>query len=267
MYTNELETAKRAARKAAELVRSFDGNRSDLHIRQKEKFDLVTDADMASEEIIRSIILETFPDDVFVGEETSLLHIDGSGRRWIVDPIDGTTNFAHGFPPYCISIALYDGFEPLVGVVLEVARNEMFHAIKGQGAYLNDVRISVSQLEEPSNALFGTGFPVNEGMDYTSLLELAEVILVETQGLRRAGSAAYDLCSVAAGRLDGYYEIGLQPWDVAAGALLVSEAGGHVTDMNGGTNWLLGKQILVGGASMHRWLKKAIYTAAPELTL
>src|SRR5690606_12620870 len=126
---------------------------------------------------------------------------------------------------------------------------------------------SVTHLDDPSNALIGTGFPVQEGFDYTSLLELAEVMLVETQGLRRAGSAAYDLCCVAAGRLDGYYEINLKPWDLAAGALIVSEAGGLVTDMNGGSNWLLGKQILVGGASMHRWLKKAIYTAAPELTL
>ncbi len=264
MYANELEVAIKAARSAAEKVRDYDRNRSTLQIRSKEKFDLVTDADLESERIIRQIITEAFPEDAILGEEGSAEELT-SGRRWIVDPIDGTTNFAHGFPPYCISIALYDGPEPLVGVVLEVSRDELFTATKGGSTRLNGNLVKVSATTELSRSLIGTGFPVQEGIDYTSMLTLAHRILSDTEGLRRPGSAAYDLCCVAAGRLEAFYEMNLKPWDVAAGALLVMEAGGSVTDFKGGSDWLHGRSIVAGNRSIHQWLQKCIQESALEL--
>lgn len=264
MYVKELEVAVAAARKAAEKIREYDQNRSSLHVRSKEKYDLVTDADVASELLIRQIISDAFPQDQILGEEGSAEELT-VGRRWIVDPIDGTTNFAHGFPPYCVSIALYDDAEPLVGVVLEVSRDELFTAVKGIGTQLNGKPVTVSPTSDPSRALIGTGFPVQEGIDYTSLLRLAYKILSDTEGLRRPGSAAYDLCCVAAGRLDAFYEINLKPWDLAAGALLVKEAGGVVTDFRGGESWLHGRRIIAGNSYMHGWIAKCIKETAPEL--
>lgn len=264
MYVKELEVAVKAARMAAEKIREYDQNRGALHVRSKEKFDLVTDADVASERIIRQIITDAFPQDQILGEEGSNEELT-TGRRWIVDPIDGTTNFAHGFPPYCVSIALYEDAEPLVGVVLEVSRDELFTAVKGGGTRLNGKPVSVSPTSDPSRALVGTGFPVQEGIDYTSLLRLAHKILSDTEGLRRPGSAAYDLCCVAAGRLDAFYEINLKPWDLAAGALLVKEAAGVVTDFGGGEGWLHGRRIIAGNSYMHGWIAKCIKETAPEL--
>jgi myo-inositol-1(or 4)-monophosphatase len=264
MYDNELDVAVKAAKRAAEKVREYDQNRSNLKIRSKEKYDLVTDADVAAELIIRGIITEAFPGDAFLGEEGSPEDLT-TGRRWIVDPIDGTTNFAHGFPPYCISIALYDDLTPLIAVVLEVSRNELFTAVRGGGTKLNGKSVSVSSISDPTNTLIGTGFPVHEGMDYTSLLKLTQKILIETEGLRRPGSAAYDLCCVAAGRLDAFYEMNLKPWDLAAGALLVLEAGGIVTDFHGGNDWLLGRRIIAGNPQIQQWVQKCIHETAPEL--
>lgn len=264
MYAIELEVAVTAARKAAEVIRGHEQNRTKLGIRSKQKFDLVTDADVASEAIIRKVLSESFPDDQILGEEESIEELT-SGRRWIVDPIDGTTNFAHGFPPYCVSIALYDDAKPLVGVVLEVSRDELFTAVKGGGTWLNGKQVMVSSTTDPSRALIGTGFPVQEGVDYSSLLRLAQRILSDTEGLRRPGSAAYDLCSVAAGRLDAFYEIGLSPWDLAAGALLVTEAGGVVTDFRGDNNWLHGRRIIAGTPSVQSWVRDCIQETAPEL--
>jgi len=257
MYANEMEVAIKAAKMAAQKVREYDQNRDSLGIRSKEKYDLVTDADVASELIIRDVISRAFPNDAFLGEEGSPEDLT-PGRRWIVDPIDGTTNFAHGFPPYCISIALYHDREPLVAVILEVSRDELFTAVRGGGAKLNGVSIAVSTITDPTNALIGTGFPVQEGIDYSPLLKLVERILSNTEGLRRPGSAAYDLCCVCAGRLDAFYEMDLKPWDVAAGALLVMEAGGVVTDFRGGDDWLLGRRIVAGNTAIHPWLQKCI---------
>lgn len=264
MYARELEVAVTAARRAAEIIREHDSNRMHLGIRSKHKFDLVTDADVASEAAIRKVLTEAFPGDQILGEEESVEELT-TGRRWIVDPIDGTTNFAHGFPPYCVSIALYEDAQPLVGVVLEVSRDELFTAVKGGGTKLNGEPVTVSSTTDPSRALIGTGFPVQEGIDYTSLLNLAQRILSDTEGLRRQGSAAFDLCSVAAGRLDAFYEIGLSPWDLAAGALLVTEAGGIVTDFKGGDNWLHGRRIVAGNPSVQPWIGKCIQETVPEL--
>lgn len=264
-YHHELTVAINAAQKAAELIKDFDQNRSRLGIQLKEKYDLVTDADIASEKLIREIIGLHFPDDSFLGEEgrdNEFLE----GRRWIVDPIDGTTNFAHAFPPYCVSIALYDSREPILGLVLEVSRNELFFAVKGEGAYCNDTAIYISEIKDIDRTLIGTGFPVEAGVNYDKMLNIVRAILKETQGLRRAGSAAYDLACVAAGRLDGFFETGLKPWDVAAAALIVSEAGGIVTDFLGGSNWLHGRKIIAGSSITHTYLSNLIKESGSDLT-
>lgn len=265
MIPFDLEVAVQAAQKAAEVVRRFESERDGMSVRHKEKFDLVTDADVASEETIKAHIASHFPADAFLGEETSLVDPERSGRCWIVDPIDGTTNFAHGLPPYCISIALYENGRPLVGVVLEVARNEMFTAHKGGGAFLNGRPIHVTETTDPVQSLVATGFPVTDGTDYTDLLAMGEQVLIRTQGFRRPGSAAFDLCAVAAGRVDVYYEIGLKPWDVAAGVLIASEAGAVVTDMDGGQDWLLGRRIIVGNPAIHAWTLDLLAEYAPAL--
>lgn len=263
-YFHELSVAIQAARKAALIILDFDQNRSELGIHLKEKYDLVTDADIASEKCIREIIQNNFPNDAFLGEEgRDPERVEG--RRWIVDPIDGTTNFAHAFPPYCVSIALYDGTQPILGLVLEIARNELFYAVVGEGAFCNDRPISVSGITAIDRTLIGTGFPVEEGVNYDKMLSIVRTILKETQGLRRAGSAAYDLACVAAGRLDGFFETGLKPWDVAAAALIVKEAGGIVTDFSGGDSWLHGRKIIAGTSLVHPYLKKLIFQVGSEL--
>lgn len=263
-YYRELSIAIQAGKEAATLIKTFDRNRSQLGIHLKEKYDLVTDADIASEKCIREIIMSHFPEDSFLGEEgrdEEFLE----GRRWIVDPIDGTTNFAHAFPPYCVSIALYDSLEPILGVVLEVSRNELFYALRGEGAYCNDQPIRISSIHSIDQTLIGTGFPVEEGVNYDKMLAIVRTILKETQGLRRAGSAAYDLVCVAAGRLDGFFETGLKPWDVAAAGLIVKESGGIVTDFNGGTAWLHGRKIIAGTSTSHPYLLDLIKESGSEL--
>lgn len=262
---DELMVAVRAAQKAAALVRSYSIERDTLGVRNKQKFDLVTNADIASEECIRSVIMEQFPDDVFLGEETSPSEMSRSGRRWIVDPIDGTVNFAHGLPPYCVSIAFYDGDEPCVGVVLEVFRDELFIAEKGKGAHLNGKKITVSETELPELALVATGFPVTDGIDYSDMLRMADAMLRQTQGIRRPGSAAFDLCALAAGRIDAYYETSLKPWDLASGALIVREAGGQISDMTGGGQWLHGRSLAATNGKLHTWLLQSLAQHAPAM--
>jgi myo-inositol-1(or 4)-monophosphatase len=263
-YHYELTIAIEAARKAAMIIKDFDQNRGQLGIHHKEKYDLVTDADIASEKCIRDIIHHNFPKDAFLGEEgRDPEFVDG--RRWIVDPIDGTTNFAHSFPPYCVSIALYDGIDPILGLVLEVSRDELFYAVKGEGAFCNDRSITVSPTTVIDRTLIGTGFPVEDGVNYDKMLNIVRTILKETQGLRRTGSAAYDLACVAAGRLDGFFETGLKPWDVAAAALIVKEAGGIVTDFSGGDSWLHSRKIIAGTTLAQPYLEALIVNAGSDL--
>jgi myo-inositol-1(or 4)-monophosphatase len=177
-----------------------------------------------------------------------------NGRTWLVDPIDGTTNFAHGFPVYCVSIGLWENHEPQMGLVLEVSRNECFTAIKGKGAFLNGNPITVSKQDDPSNALIGTGFPYNDLSLVDHYLQFFRMLMTNVQGLRRPGAASYDLCCVACGRFEGFYEYSLNPWDVGAAALIVEEAGGKISDWSGGKNWLFGKRIIAGNTSLHTFL-------------
>lgn len=256
-YSEELKTAIDAAHQASDLIRSFKKSNYDLDVTYKGRHDLVTKADVASEESILSFIKNRFPEDHFMAEE-SAAGAGVNGRTWIIDPIDGTTNFAHDFPAYCVSIAFYDGKTPKVGVVLEITSGELFHAVEGEGAYLNGNRISVSKLTKPDEALLGTGFPYRDLDLVDQYLALFKTFMYETQGVRRPGSAAYDLCCVAAGRFEGFYEYALAPWDVAAGVLIILEAGGIVTDWKGGEDWITGRRIIAANPEIHAYLLKSI---------
>ncbi|MDR8390122.1 inositol monophosphatase [Aliifodinibius sp. S!AR15-10] len=256
-YSKELEIAKQAARKGSEIIIQYTTDK-DFDIELKGKNDLVTDADLATEKVVLKIIQEAFPEDQVMAEESQEERRVPEARTWLVDPIDGTTNFAHGFPIYCVSVAMWEHREPKVGVVLEVGRDELFSAVKGQGAYLNGSPIHVSKTTDPANTLIGTGFPYRDLYLVKHYLELFEYLMHNTHGVRRPGSAAFDMCCVAAGRYDGFYEYSLNAWDVAAASLIIKEAGGVLSDWEGGDNWLFGKRILAGNEAIHSFLLKAV---------
>lgn len=218
--------------------------------------DLVTDADVAVEREIKRIVSEAFPGDQILAEESSESLKITNGRTWIIDPIDGTTNFVHHFPIYNVSISLCEDMQPVVGVVIEVNSNEIFEAIKGNGAFCNGKKINVSSVQKPQNSLIGTGFPYNDMSITENYLRLFKWLLYHTQDVRRPGAASYDLCCVAAGRFDAFYEYALKPWDVAAAALIVQEAGGIVTDWKGENGWLFGERIVAGNPEIHSFCWK-----------
>lgn len=256
-YSQELTTAKKAASKASKIIKEY-ADKASLNVQLKGKNDLITEADVAAENKIIEIITKAFPNDAILAEESSQKTELPDGRIWIIDPIDGTTNFAHGFPAYCVSIALWQHKSPKVALVLEVANQELFTAVEGEGAYFNGSRIHVSENEDPSSSLFGTGFPYRDLHLIDDYLKLFKRMMDKTHGVRRPGTAAWDLCSVACGRFEGFYEYGLNAWDVAAGALIIKEAGGVVTDWTGGEDWLFGKRIIAGNGEVHAFLKKEI---------
>lgn len=256
-YSKELEMAINAAEEAALLIKKYRDN-GNLGIKFKGKNDMVTDADLSSEKKIMEIINDTYPDDEIMAEETANNKALPEKRTWIIDPIDGTTNFTHGFPIYCVSIALWENREAKVGVLLEVNSGELYTAVKGQGAFLNGKTIQVSDVDDPQHSLIGTGFPYNDMSLVEDYIRFFKNMLYETQGVRRPGSAAYDLCCVASGSFDGFYEYSLNPWDVGAASLIIQEAGGVVTDWLGEDNWLYGQRIVAGNPKIHRFLLESI---------
>jgi myo-inositol-1(or 4)-monophosphatase len=227
--TRELEVAIAAAEAAGEVLR--DGFGQHQEIKFKGEVDLVTKADENAEQAIKQVLQKTFPNYGMLAEEGGELK-GGENVRWIVDPLDGTTNFAHGLPLFCTSIALERDGEVVLGVVYDPVANETYIAERGGGATLNGGPIVVSDTDDPIRALLATGFPYDRD-EMPAALELFGRFAVRTQGMRRLGSAALDLCYVAAGRLDGYYERGVKAWDIAAGTLILSEAGGRVTNYAG----------------------------------
>lgn len=229
-FAAEFEAAIAAAAESATILLARSGADQ---VREKGRADLVTLVDEESERAIRRRIEREFPADAFVAEEFSDHSVEG-GRRWIVDPLDGTANFVHGHPFACVSIALVDDEGPAVGVVHAPFLGEVYHAVRGGGAFLNGQRLAVSGVETIGRSLLATGFPFKPGKgDPVGFMAMVTEMVLTTHGVRRAGAAALDLAFVAAGRLDGYFEIGLSPWDVAAGVLLVTEAGGLVTGWPG----------------------------------
>ena len=232
-----LNIAVRAARKAGSVINRASLDGAGLEVRSKHQNDFVTRVDTAAEEAILDVVRKAYPDHAILAEESGA----AEGRaeyQWIIDPLDGTTNFIHGFPQYCVSIAIRRRDELAHGVVYDPNRNELFTASKGSGAYLNDRRIRVSKCLRLGDALVGTGFPFREGARIDLYSNQLKDIMQKCAGVRRAGAAALDLAYVACGRLDAFWELGLSPWDMAAGALLIQEAGGLVADLSGESGFL-----------------------------
>lgn len=209
----------------------------------KGKNDFVTYVDKTSEKKIVEGLLKILPEAGFIAEENTL-STRGEIYNWVIDPLDGTTNFIHSLPCYAISIALLRNDKPVMGVVYEINLDECFYAWEGGNAYLNGKVISVSKAAKLADALIATGFPYYNYNRLNEYMELFRYLMQETQGLRRLGSAATDLAYVACGRFEGFYEYNLNPWDVAAGAFIVQQAGGRVTDFNGGNDFIFGKEIV-----------------------
>jgi myo-inositol-1(or 4)-monophosphatase len=227
-----LNIAVRAARRAGSIINraALDGS---LDVRTKQARDYVTQVDRAAEEAIIEVVRKAYPDHAFLAEESGAAGGGQAEFRWIIDPLDGTTNFIHAFPQYCVSIAVEQRGALAHAVVYDPVRNELFTASKGRGAFLNDRRIRVSKCVRLQDALVGTGFPFKEVTRLDLYLRQLRRFMETASGVRRAGAAALDLAYVACGRLDAFWELGLSPWDMAAGALLIQEAGGLVGDLKG----------------------------------
>jgi len=257
-----LDTALCAAAAAGGVLRSHWITTSQVSF--KGPVDLVTDADVAAERVVVGMLRESFPDHDIVAEESAPQATSGP-YRWYVDPLDGTTNFAHRFPHFAVSIALAHGDDILLGVVLDPMREEVFAAYRGGGATLNGIPIRVSETGKLSQALLGTGFPYDRQQRARFYLQGLERFLTVSQGIRRGGSAALDLCYVASGRLDGFWEWGLQPWDIAAGAIIVAEAGGIVSDFHGGPCRLGGQEILATNHPLAKQMVGELSALPPRL--
>jgi len=250
-----LEVARQAALKAGQYL--LKGLTEKKTIDFKGQVDLVTAYDRKSELMIFEEFNRAFPEHGFMAEED----ISKSGRSdycWIVDPLDGTTNFAHGLPIFCVSIALARGQDIVIGVVFDPTRQEMFTACKGEGARLNDRRIMVSETEELDKSLLATGFPYDVRTSPRNNLDHFSNFAVRAQAVRRCGSAALDLCYVACGRFDGFWEMKLKPWDLAAGALMVKEAGGRITNFSGAEFELSSPDIVASNGRIHKAMLEII---------
>jgi len=219
----------------------------------KGHHDWVTEVDRTAESLIGTVLQSGAPGSRIMGEEHSP-DADLEGMVWIVDPLDGTTNFLHGYPQYAVSIALAIDGVLETGVVLDVNRECVYGAVRGQGAWLGNTPLRVSEITDPARALLGTGYPFKKLDELDAYLEQFRRILPATSGVRRAGAAAIDLADVAAGRLDGFWELVLAPWDVAAGILLIREAGGVVTDMSGRPAGVAHGGVIAGNPRIHAWL-------------
>lgn len=240
----------------AAFIRSESGKLTADGISEKSANNLVTHVDHTAEDRLVEALEKLLPAAGFIAEEGSGER--GEGLNWIIDPLDGTTNFVHGIPCYCISIALVDGTEPLVGVVHEVTRDERFTAWKGGGAYLNGRRIQVSPRKELVESLLATGFPYDDFGYETEYMDLLRELMHRTRGIRRLGSAAADLAYVACGRFEAFYEYGLNSWDVAAGVLLVREAGGRVSGFAPSKDPLFDEEIVATNRAVHDELLEVI---------
>jgi myo-inositol-1(or 4)-monophosphatase len=244
-----LDLAIRAAREAGAILQEYAGKR--IQIAHKGRINIVTEVDLASERHIKALIADRYPGHRILAEESGLSETGTSEYCWLIDPLDGTTNYAHGCPPYCVSIGVERAGGMVLGVIYDPTRDELFVAERGAGATLNGERLRVSEVEALDQALVVTGFPydVRERMD--EYLPGWREFLKRAQGVRRLGAAAIDLAYVAAGRLDGFWEHGLNPWDAAAGWVIVEEAGGRVTRLDGSPYDVYRPSLLATNGSVH----------------
>jgi myo-inositol-1(or 4)-monophosphatase len=242
-----LTIAVKAARRAGNIINRGARDLDRLTVTAKGPKDFVSEVDRAAEAAIVDVIHATYPDHAILAEEGTAKDANASAEHvWIIDPLDGTTNFLHGFPQYCVSIALQHKGQITQGVVYDPVRNDLFTATRGRGAFLNDHRMRVSRRQHLKDCLIGTGFPFRDGSDLDAYVKMMRSMMAETAGLRRPGAAALDLAYVAAGYTDGFWEVGLNAWDVAAGSLLIVEAGGLVGDLEGEADYLYSGQVIAG---------------------
>jgi myo-inositol-1(or 4)-monophosphatase len=245
-----LNVAVRAARAAGRIITRASLDLGTVKVARKQRNDFVTEVDRAAEDAIIGTLRTAYPDHAFLAEESG--HTQGrvaaaphlADNLWIIDPLDGTTNFIHGLPHYCVSIALMQKGAVTQAVVYDPNRDELYTASKGRGAYLNDRRIRVAARDRLEESLIGTGFPFRQVDSLDRYLAILKAVMEKAAGLRRPGAAALDLAYVAAGRYDGFFEFGLMPWDVAAGSLLVTEAGGLIGDLKGDADYLFSEQVI-----------------------
>ena len=247
-----LNTAVKAARAAGGIINRASMDLDRLHVTTKSPNDFVTEVDQAAETAIIDTLLAAYPGHAILAEESG----NSRGARdseyvWIIDPLDGTTNFIHGLPVYAVSIALAHRGQVQQAVVYDPTRNDLFFASKGRGAFLNDRRLRVSKRTRMAESLIGTGFPFRKGDNFKRYLKIFEAVMPHCAGLRRPGAAALDLCYVAAGYYDGFFETGLSPWDVAAGSLLVTEAGGLVGNFTGDADFLYQREVIAGNPKIY----------------
>lgn len=249
----------KAALEAGKFILRAQEEVENLDIIAKGKNDFATQVDKTAEEIIISHIHKAYPRHKILAEESGLSDkVEKSDTLWIIDPLDGTTNFVHGFPQFCISIGIKQNDKIMHGIVYDPIRDELFTATRGAGARLNDKRLRVSKADKLDHALLGTGFPFREFSNLEKYLELFKELMPNCVGIRRAGAAALDLAYVAAGRLDGFWELGLKPWDIAAGSLLIQEAGGYIADINGKENFLQTGNILAANPKLFPQLEEVV---------
>ena len=250
----------KAARRASQIINRASQDIEHLKITVKQQNDFVTEVDRAAEKAIVDTLREAYPEYAILAEESGRTagSESGSEYEWIIDPLDGTTNFIHGFPQYAVSIGLAHKGQLNQAVVYDTLRNEMFTASKGGGAFLNERRIRVSKCTRIDDALLGTGFPFRDLQNLDAYMSIFKDLTQRCPGMRRAGSAALDLAYVAAGRLDGFWEFGLAPWDLAAGCLLITEAGGLVGDLAGGETYLKTGNVIAGNPKVFAQLLQTI---------
>jgi myo-inositol-1(or 4)-monophosphatase len=254
MESDPLLLCRDAAREAAAFVGEQSRRLAELDWQPKSRVDFVSTVDTGAEERIRERLTRTFPGSTIIGEELSPDEERRDGIVFVVDPLDGTTNFLHGYPQYAVSIAcMVDGVLE-AGVVHDVSRDVQFYAQRGQGAYREGKAIRVSRIDNPSRALIGTGFPFRDPEHLDPYLDAFKRVAREAAGLRRAGAAALDLADVACGRFDAFFEFSLSPWDIAAGMLLIREAGGIVTDIAGNEKGVDFGSVVAGNPVMHAWV-------------
>ncbi len=255
-----LTIAVKAARRAGSIINRSSLDMGTIEVTRKRHNDFVTQVDKAAEEAIIEIIRRAYPDHSILAEESGAAGV--SDTTWIIDPLDGTTNFIHGFAQYCVSIAVRQHDTLAHGVVFDPSRNELFVASRGRGAFLNDRRIRVTRRSSLADSLIGTGFPFRDLHGLDEYLDMFRAVVPKVSGIRRAGSAALDLCYVAAGRFDAFWEMGLYPWDMAAGALIIQEAGGLVgdlkADLEGGPGYLESGRIVAGTPKVFSQLLRLI---------
>jgi myo-inositol-1(or 4)-monophosphatase len=262
-----LTIAVKAARRAGNFINRSARDLDLLTITTKGPKDFVSEVDRAAEAAIVETILDAYPDHAILAEEGTAKGANADAENlWIIDPLDGTTNFLHGFPQYCVSIGLQQHGQITQAVIYDPVRNDLFTATRGRGAFLNDRRIRVSKRDHLRDCLIGTGFPFRDGSYLDTYLRMMKAMIEQTAGLRRPGAAALDLAYVAAGFYDGFWEVGLNPWDVAAGSLLVQEAGGLIGNLSGEGDFVYGGQVIAANPKVFAQMVTALAPYRGELT-